>query len=84
VEPKPGIEPTPSHTAKIVELVKAKKIRIIGVEPYFSRRAPDTIARLTGAKVVTLSPSVGGAKGADDYFSLFDVILDVLRETGGE
>jgi len=84
VEPKPGIEPTPSHTARIVELVKAKKIRVIGVEPYFSRRAPDTIARLTGAKVVTLPPSVGGADGASDYFRLFDVILDVLRETGGD
>lgn len=84
VEPKPGIEPTPSHTAKIVELAKAKKIQIICVEPYFSRRVPDTIARLTGAKVVTLPPSVGGAEGADDYFSLFDAILDTLRETVGE
>jgi len=84
VEPKPGIEPTPSHTGKIVELVKAKKIRVIGVEPYFSRRAPDTIARLTGAKVVILPPSVGGVDGADDYFRLFDAILDVLSEAAKE
>jgi len=81
VEPKPGIPPTPSHTAKIIELVKAKDIKLIGVEPYFSRRSPDTIARSTGAKVVTLPPSVGGAEGADDYFSLFDTILDILSQT---
>jgi ABC-type Zn uptake system ZnuABC Zn-binding protein ZnuA len=80
VEPKPGINPTPSHTAKIIEMVKARDIKIIGVEPYFSRRAPDTIARLTGATVVTLPPSVGGAEGADDYFSLFDTIFAILRE----
>ena len=79
VEPKPGIEPTASHTAKIVEMVNAKNIPIIGVEPYFSKRAPDSIARMTDAKVVTLPPSVGGAEGADDYWRLFDTILDILE-----
>lgn len=79
VEPKPGIEPTASHTAEIVELVKAKNIRVIGVEPYFSRRAPDTIARMTEARVVTLPPSVGGTGSAVDYWSLFDSLLDVLE-----
>jgi ABC-type Zn uptake system ZnuABC Zn-binding protein ZnuA len=81
VEPKPGIEPTPSHTAKLIELVKAKHVKIIGVEPYFSRRAPDTIARFTDAKVVTLPPSVGGAESANDYFGLFDTILEILHRS---
>jgi ABC-type Zn uptake system ZnuABC Zn-binding protein ZnuA len=81
VEPKPGIPPTASHTAKIVEMVKAKGIKIIGVEPYFSRRAPDSIARMTNAAVVTLPPSVGGAEGADDYFGLFDALLDILSQS---
>jgi ABC-type Zn uptake system ZnuABC Zn-binding protein ZnuA len=83
VEPKPGIEPTASHTARIVEMVNAKSIRIIGVEPYFSRRAPDSIARMTDATVVILPPSVGGADGADDYWSLFDTILDILETAAG-
>jgi len=59
-------------------LVKAKGIRIIAVEPYFSRRTPDTIARASGARVVDLPPSVGGAPGADDYFKLFDVLIERL------
>jgi len=78
VEPKPGIEPAPSHTASIVELVKARGIGVIGVEPYFSTRTPETIARATGARVVVLAPSVEGAEGADDYFTLFDVLLQTL------
>jgi ABC-type Zn uptake system ZnuABC Zn-binding protein ZnuA len=78
VEPLPGIEPTPSHTASVIEVVKAKGIRVIGVEPYFSKRTPETIARATGAKIVDFPPSVGGAPGADDYFSLFDVLIDRL------
>jgi len=81
VEPKPGINPTPSHTAKIIEMVKAKGIKIIGVEPYFSRRTPDMIARMTSAAVITLPPSVGGAEGAEDYFSLFDTIFDTLIQS---
>jgi ABC-type Zn uptake system ZnuABC Zn-binding protein ZnuA len=78
VQPKPGIEPTPSHTAEIVDLVKARGVRVIGIEPYFSRRAPETIARASQARVVGLPPSVGGAEGADDYFSLFDTLISTL------
>jgi ABC-type Zn uptake system ZnuABC Zn-binding protein ZnuA len=80
VEPLPGIEPTPSHTARVIDVVKAKGIRVIGVEPYFSKRTPETIARATGAAVVELPPSVGGAEGADDYFGLFDVLIARLKE----
>lgn len=81
VEPKPGVEPTPSHTATLVKMIKARDIHVIGIEPYFSRRTPDTISRETGARVVTLPPSVGGAPGANDYFSLFDVLLKTLRDS---
>lgn len=82
VEPLPGIEPTPSHTAKVIDLMKAQGIRVIGVEPYFSKRTPDTIARAASAVVVELPPSVGGAPGADDYFSLFDVLIERLAKAG--
>lgn len=80
VEPKPGIEPSPSHTAEIIRLVKQRNIKMICREPYFSDRAPKTIARETGARVVVLPPSVGGAPGTDDYFALFDTILRTLGQ----
>ncbi len=83
VEPRPGIEPTPSHTARIIDLVRARNIRVIVVEPYYSTRAPEAIARATGATIVRLPSSVGGAKGADDYFALFDTILRMLLDVGG-
>lgn len=81
VEPKPGIEPTPSHTARLVDMIRGEGIRVIGKEPYYSARTPDQIARLTGAKVVELPPSVGGAAGIDDYFALFDFLIDRLLKT---
>ncbi len=82
VEPLPGIEPTPSHTARVIDLMKGQHIRVIGVEPYFSKRTPETIARETGAAIVELPPSVGGAPGANDYFALFDVLIERLTKAG--
>jgi zinc/manganese transport system substrate-binding protein len=78
VEPKPGIEPTPSHTAQLISLIQSSGIKIIGKEPYFSDRTPNSIARQSGATVVDLPPSVGGSKQAADYLSLFDTLLSIL------
>lgn len=80
VEPLPGIEPTPSHTAGLIELIKRRGIKAIGVEPYKSKRTPEAIARATGARIIDLPPSVGGAPGSNDYYALFDVLLDRLLE----
>jgi len=78
IEPKPGIEPTPSHTAELIELVKRKGVKIIAKEPYFSDRSPNVIAKATGARVINLPPSVGGETEARDYFSLIDTIIGRL------
>lgn len=75
IEPKPGIEPTASHTAEIIDLIKTQGINIIGKEPYFSNKAPKSIAAATGARIVNLPPSVGGVPGTDDYFLLIDTLL---------
>ncbi len=78
VEPKPGIPPSPSHTYELINLIKAQKIKVIIMEPYFDRKTPDFIADKTGAKVVVLYPSVGGKPGLDDYFKLFDYDVSEL------
>ncbi len=84
IEPKPGIEPTPSHTVALIELLKSRQVKIIGLEPYFSDRVPRAIAAATGAKVVILSPSAGSAE-TGDYFQLFDALLaKLLSVKGGE
>jgi ABC-type Zn uptake system ZnuABC Zn-binding protein ZnuA len=78
VEPKPGIPPTPSHTLEIINLIKSQQVRVILVEPYFDLKTPDYIARQSGARVVTLYPSVGGRPEITDYFALFDYDVDAL------
>jgi ABC-type Zn uptake system ZnuABC Zn-binding protein ZnuA len=83
VEPKPGVNPSPHHTAEVIQLIKAKNIKVIATSPYFDKKVPESIARQTGAQVVTLASSVGGVEGADDYFSLFDENLRRLTEALG-
>ena len=84
VEPRPGIEPTPSHTAHLITLMNKRGIKIIGKEPYFSDRAPKNIARQTNAQVVDLPTSVGGVKEAKDYFALFDTLVGTLTKALAE
>ena len=80
VEPKPGIPPSPSHTFELGQEMKKDGVKIIIIEPYFDSKTPNAIGRDAGAQVVTLAPSVGGAKGApvSDYIQLFDYNVKTL------
>lgn len=84
VEPKPGIPPTPAHIAALVEKMKTSKARVIVMEPYFNLKTAQSIAAKAGAKVVILSPSVGGVKGKDSYIDLLEYnvnhLADALRD----
>jgi zinc/manganese transport system substrate-binding protein len=81
VEPKPGIPPSPSHTLTLMQEMKRQGIKLILVEPYFDLKTPNAIARDTGAKVLVMTPSVGGVKEATDYIRLFDHDIDLLVST---
>jgi zinc/manganese transport system substrate-binding protein len=73
VEPKPGVPPSPSHTFDLIGKMKEQKAKVIIMEPYFDKKTPQSVAERTGANLVVVYPSVGGAKsGTDDYFQLFD------------
>ncbi len=81
IEPKPGIEPTASHTSQLIDLIKNKGVKTILREPYFSPRAPESIAKATGATVLVAPPSVGAVESATDYIALFDTLLGLLKAT---
>ncbi len=79
IEPKPGVPPSPSHTFELITMMKDQKIPLILMEPYFDHKTPQSVADKTGAKLVVLYPSVGGAKsGTDDYFQLFDTNINAI------
>lgn len=88
VEPKPGIPPSPSHTLELQQEMKRQNVKLIIIEPYFDSKTPNAIGRDTGAQVVVLAPSVGGAKDVADYFQLFDyninLVVNAIKQSGAK
>lgn len=78
VEPKPGIAPSPSHTAELIQLIRGLGIKAIIVEPFYDMSAPEQIGRSTGAKVLSLPTSVGGADVAADYIALMEYDVNAV------
>jgi len=88
VEPRPGIPPSPGHTIDLISEMKRLNVKILLVEPYFDLKTPQSIGRETGARVLVMSPSVGGEKEITDYIKLFDydlgLLVTAIRETGAK
>ena len=78
LEPKPGIEPSPTHINGLIPVMKDKKVRLILIETFRARRTPEYTANATGAKVVVLPESVGGHEKVRDYFELFDYAVEQI------
>jgi ABC-type Zn uptake system ZnuABC Zn-binding protein ZnuA len=50
--------------------MKRTGAKVIIMEPFYDKKTADFVAKNTGATVLIVPPSVGGAKGLDDYISL--------------
>src|SRR3954470_21468156 len=75
LEPKPGIPPSPSHLAEVIEKMKAQKIRAVIVEPFHDRKIAQKVAGATGAKVVEFAQYPGGLPNTDSYVKLIDALV---------
>lgn len=87
LEPKPGIEPSPTHISALVPRIKSENVKLILIETFRSRRTPERVAQETGAKLLVLPESTGGVPQAQDYFTLMDYLVSqlaaALKETKG-
>ncbi len=84
VEPKPGIPPSPAHIAQLIPLMKQQKVRLIVMEPFYARAIADGLAQHTGAKLLVLPSSVGGADNVKTYVDLFDHLVGQLTKALSE
>ena len=75
LEPKPGIPPSPSHLAEVIEKMKAQKMKAIIVEPFHDRKIAEKVASSTGAKVVDFAQYPGGLPNTDSYVKLIDKLV---------
>jgi zinc/manganese transport system substrate-binding protein len=78
LEPKPGIEPSASHLARIAAQLQTAPAKMVLRASYQSPRPADWLAQRAGIPAVTLPYTVGGNAQANDLFGLFDDTLEQL------
>ena len=66
IEPRPGIAPSPSHLAALVDKARSQKAGFVVRQAHEPLRDAEFIAAKSGARVVTLRST------GDDYISLID------------
>jgi zinc/manganese transport system substrate-binding protein len=76
LEERPGIPPAPAHLAGLIRRMQAEDVRLIFHESFFDAATSEMVARRSGARVLPLPTSVGGAPGVDSYERLFDHLVE--------
>lgn len=72
LEPKPGLEPTTSHLAAVLETLRREPAKMVLRAAYQDGRASEWIAGRAKVNVVVLPFTVGGNDAAKDLFGLYD------------
>lgn len=84
IEPKPGIEPSPTHISVLIPRAKEQGVKLIMIESFRPRKTPEYVAKAIGAKLLVLPGSVGANEKVKDYIALFDYdvaqIIEALKQ----
>ena len=78
LEPKPGIPPTPTHLAELVERMKRNPAKAVVYSPYNNPGAAQFLSERAKIPNVMLPFTVGGTDKAKDLFGLFDDTIERL------
>lgn len=80
LEPKPGIPPSPAHLEELVKQARARKARLLLVEPYYPERPVRFVERETGVKALRLPLYLGGKDGIETYLDNLRCIVTTIAE----
>ncbi len=81
LEPKPGIPPTPSQLAELVERMRRDPAKAIVYSAYNDSRAAEFLSERARIPAVMLPFTVGGSEKAKDLYGLFDDTIARLLAT---
>jgi zinc/manganese transport system substrate-binding protein len=76
LEDRPGIPPSPAHLVDLIRVMRAEHVPVIFHESFYDHSTSDMVGSRTGARVLILPTSVGGAKGITTYEQLIDYIVN--------
>ncbi len=77
IEPKPGIPPTASHVAAVIDLGKAKAVKAVAQEAYYPDKTCALVARKIPAAVVRIPGGADVARG-QSYIQHMDEVVNSL------
>jgi len=80
VEERPGIPPAPGHVAKLIQLMKDEKVKVVIVEPWSDYKLAERITQEARGQVVLLATGVGAVKGAETYLDAVDYNVKTLAK----
>jgi len=80
IEDRPGVPPTPQHLASLVRQMKEQRARVVVLESWYPPETAASVARLAGAKLVTIPQSPGAVPGAGDYIAHMDYVVNALAK----
>jgi ABC-type Zn uptake system ZnuABC Zn-binding protein ZnuA len=80
VEERPGIPPAPGHVAKLIQLMKDEKVKVVIVEPWSDYKLAELVAQEAGGQVVLLATGVGAVKSAETYLDAVDYNVKTLAK----
>lgn len=78
LEPKPGIPPSPSQLAKVMDKMSSERVSVIIMSPYEKADAANLVAGKVGGSVLPLATSVGAFREVKSYFDVFDYNVNLI------
>jgi zinc/manganese transport system substrate-binding protein len=80
LEPKPGVPPSSSHLAELLETLKVTPAKAVIRAPYQDPRASEWLSKqVPGLAMIEMPFTVGGNAQATDLFGLFDSSIALLK-----
>ena len=77
LEPKPGIEPSPSHVAELIARVRGQGVKLVIQESFY----PQNLSRLFASKAkarLLVVPTMVGAAGTRSYIEMMDKMVQMV------
>jgi ABC-type Zn uptake system ZnuABC Zn-binding protein ZnuA len=78
IEPKPGIEPSPTHITKLIPQIRSQGVKLVLIEDHRPDRTPRYVAEEAGARLLVLPHFPGGHKTSETYLEWMEHLIDEL------
>lgn len=79
IQREPGSEPSAAELAATIRIIRERGVRAVFVEPQYSPKSAEAIARETGVRLLELDPLVSGPLDVDAYIKGMERNLAALR-----